>query len=53
MLHSLIDAIRISTDCGVLWISHDLELAMKAGDDFVVLVPHEHEDRPLSRPDAV
>lgn len=53
VLHSLIDAIRISTDCGVLWISHDLELAMKAGDDFVVLVPHEHEDRPLSRPDAV
>lgn len=50
VLYSLIDAIRTNSGCGVLWISHDLELAMKAGDDFVVLVPHEHDDGPLSRP---
>ena len=47
MLYTLIDGIRRNLGCGVLWISHNLELAMKAGDDFVVLVPHEHEDRPL------
>ncbi|MCY4383990.1 MAG: ATP-binding cassette domain-containing protein [Nitrospinae bacterium] len=47
VLYTLIDGIRRNLGCGVLWISHNLELAMKAGDDFVVLVPHEHEDRPL------
>ncbi len=47
VLYNLIDGIRRNLGCGVLWISHNLELAMKAGDDFVVLVPHEHEDRPL------
>ena len=52
VLYSLVDAIRINSGCGVLWISHDLELAMEVGDDFVVLVPHEYEDRLLSQPDV-
>ena len=41
---SLIEGIRRDFDCGVLLISHNLELAMQAGDDLVVLVPHEHDD---------
>ena len=45
VLHELIDAIRRDFNCGVLQISHDLNLAMKAGDDVVVLVPHEHDHR--------
>ena len=43
VLHGLVEGIRRDLGCGVLLISHDLELAMKAGDDFVVLVPHEHD----------
>ena len=45
VLHELIEGIRRDFDCGVLLISHNLELAMQAGDDVVVLVPHEHDDR--------
>ena len=45
MLHELIEEIRRDLDCGVLLISHDLERAMKAGDDIVVLVPYEHDER--------
>ena len=44
VLHELIDGIRRDLECGVLLISHDLELAMKAADDMVVLVPHEHDE---------
>ena len=44
VLHGLIEGIRRDFDCGVLLISHNLELAMQAGDDLVVLVPHEHDD---------
>ena len=44
VLHGLVEGIRSELGCGVLLISHNLELAMKAGDDFVVLVPHEHDD---------
>ena len=33
VLHELIEGIRRDLGCGVLLISHDLELAMKAGDD--------------------
>ena len=44
VLHELIEGIRRDLGCGVLLISHNLELAMKAGDDVVVLVPHEHDD---------
>ena len=45
LLHELIEEIRRDLDCGVLLISHDLERAMKTGDDVVVLVPHEHDER--------
>ena len=44
VLHDLIEGIRRDLGCGVLLISHDLELAMKAGGEFVVLVPHEHDE---------
>ena len=52
VLHELIDGIRRDFNCGVLQISHDLELAMRAGDDVVVLVPHEHDDPVHARGDA-
>ena len=45
LLHELIEEIRRDLDCGVLLISHDLERAMETGDDVVVLVPHEHDER--------
>ena len=45
VLHALIEGIRRDFDCGVLLISHNLDLAMRAGDDVVVLVPHEHDER--------
>ena len=44
VLHELIEGIRRDLGCGVLLISHNLELAMKAADDVVVLVPHEHDE---------
>ena len=44
VLHELIEGIRRDLGCGVLLISHNLELAMRSGDDVVVLVPHEHDD---------
>ena len=44
VLHDLIEGIRRDLGCGVLLISHNLELAMKAADDVVVLVPHEHDE---------
>ena len=56
VLHELIEGIRRDLGCGVLLISHDLELAMKAGDDVVVLVPHEHDAPPhggRAPPDAL
>ena len=46
VLHGLIEGIRRDLGCGVLLISHNLELAMRSGDDVVVLVPHEHDDPP-------
>ena len=45
LLHELIEGIRRDFDCGVLLISHNLELAMRTGDDVAVLVPHEHDER--------
>ena len=42
--HARIEAIRHELGCGVLSISHDLELVMRTGDDVVVLVPHEYDD---------
>lgn len=52
VLYSLIDGVRRNLGCGALWISHHLELAMRVGDDFVVLVPHEHDEPPDAGPDA-
>ena len=46
VLHGLIEGIRRDLDCGVLMISHDLRKAFETGDDVVVLVPHEHDERP-------
>ena len=46
VLYELIEGVRRDLGCGVLLISHDLELAMSTGDDVVVLVPHEHDDPP-------
>ena len=43
-LHSVIDRIRDELGCGVLCVSHDLQLAMDSGDDFLVLIPHEHDE---------
>ena len=44
LFNELIEGIRRDLGCGVLMISHDLEKAMQAGDDVVVLVPHEHDE---------
>ena len=44
-LHELVEGIRRDLGCGVLLISHDLQRAMDTGDDVVVLVPHEHDER--------
>ncbi len=47
VLHDLVEGIRRDIGCGVLLISHDLQLAKNRGDNWVVLVPHEHaEDAP-------
>ena len=47
VLHGLIEGIRRDIGCGVLLISHDLQVARNTGDNWVVLVPHEHaEDAP-------
>ena len=45
-LHRLIEQICEDFGCGVLLISHDLRRVMDAGDDVVVLVPHEHDEPP-------
>lgn len=42
--HERIEAIRHELGCGVLLISHDMQLVMETGDDVVVLLPHEHDD---------
>ena len=43
VLQKLLDHIRNEYNCGILIISHDLHLAMATGDDFLVLIPHEHD----------
>ena len=45
VLHELIENIRSDLDCGVLLVSHDIELTIASGDDVVVLVPHEHDEQ--------
>ena len=44
LLDELIDGIRRDFDCGVLMISHDIKEAVARAHDFVVLVPHEHDE---------
>ena len=46
VFHELIEEIRRTLGCGILIISHDIELAARTGDDVVVLVPHEHDAEP-------
>jgi zinc transport system ATP-binding protein len=43
-LQNVIEGIRNELGCGVLCISHDLQLAMDTGDDFLVLIPHEYDE---------
>ena len=43
LLDELIDEIRADLGCGVLMISHDIKDTVARADDFVVLVPHEHD----------
>ena len=52
VFHELIEEVRRTLGCGILIISHDLEQAVKTGDDVVVLVPHEHDEKAQERPAA-
>ena len=45
VFHALIEEVRRTLDCGILIVSHDIELAAQTGDDVVVLVPHEHDEK--------
>jgi zinc transport system ATP-binding protein len=46
VLHELIEGIRRDLGCGILLISHDLQMVMNSNSDVVVLLPHEHDDTP-------
>lgn len=46
VLHDLIEGIRNDLGCGILLISHDLQMVMDSDSDVVVLVPHEYDDPP-------
>ena len=46
VFYELIEEVRRTLGCGILIISHDIELAARTGDDVVVLVPHEHDETP-------
>ena len=48
LLDELVDAIRRDLGCGVLMISHDVKDAISKANDFVVLVPHEHDPNYLA-----
>ena len=48
VLHDLIDGIRDNLGCGVLLISHDLQMVMNSDNDVIVLVPHEHDAPPAA-----
>lgn len=45
VFRELIEEVRRTLGCGILNISHDIELAAQTGDDVVVLVPHEHDEK--------
>ena len=44
----MIDGIREELGCGVLLISHDLQMVMNSDSDVVVLLPHEHDEPPAA-----
>ena len=46
VLHELIEGIRGDLGCGILLISHDLQMVMNSDSDVVVLLPHEHDEPP-------
>ena len=48
LLDELVDGIRRDLGCGVLMISHDVKDAISKANDFVVLVPHEHDPNYLA-----
>ena len=48
LLDELVDAIRRDLGCGVLMTSHDVKDAISRANDFVVLVPHEHDPKYLA-----
>lgn len=43
VLNNLILGIRDETNCGILMISHDIELVFDIFDDVLVLIPHEFD----------
>ena len=47
VLHELIEGIRRDLGCGILLISHNLQMVMNSDCDVVVLLPHEHDDPPF------
>ena len=47
VLHELIEDIRRDLGCGILLISHNLQMVMNSDCDVVVLLPHEHDDPPF------
>ena len=49
VLHELIDGIRRDLGCGILLISHDLQMVMSSDSDVVVLLPHEHDEPPFGQ----
>ncbi len=49
-LYTLIRAIRNNYGCGILIISHNAKTVMEFSDDFVVLVPHEHDEDDVHGP---
>lgn len=42
-LYELIEKIKEELNCGLLMVSHDHNKFFEIGDDYVVLVPHEHD----------
>ncbi len=52
VLHELIEGIRSDLGCGILLISHDLQMVMNSDSDVVVLLPHEHDHPPSGAAEA-
>ena len=52
VLHELIEGIRNDLGCGILFISHDLQMVMNSDSDVVVLLPHEHDAPSFGAPNT-